>query len=81
MERRSYWAFPPCAVMPMPIPPQALQEIKSERGWSRDEKIWFSAAGIAGVAAIALSSWLECPMPLVAAFAFCAIVCALFEEE
>jgi hypothetical protein len=81
VERRAYWAFPPCAVLPMPIPPQVLQEIKAEKGLSRDEKIWFTAAGLAGVIGIALSSWLACPIPLVAAFAFCAIVVALFEED
>lgn len=81
LERREYWAFPPHAVMPMPIPSQALQLIKSEKGLSPDERRWVGAAWIAGVTGAVLSYVTQCPMPMVAAFAFCAIVVAQFEDE
>lgn len=80
-ERREYWAFPPNAVMPLPIPTQVLQSIKSQRGFSPDERKWGIVATIASVVAAGLSGVLQSPMPLVAAFAFCAIIVARMEVE
>ena len=35
LERQDhYWAFPPGAVIPEPIPHQTLKIIKSKKGWS-----------------------------------------------
>ena len=81
IERSRYWGFPPNAVMPMPIPAQALRMIKAKQGLCFEEKIWsISAVGsavVSGVLCYALAS----PMPLIAAFAFCAIVVAQMEDE
>ncbi|PSB15079.1 hypothetical protein C7B76_14525 [filamentous cyanobacterium CCP2] len=80
-ERREYWAFPPNAVMPLPIPSQALRLIKSRKGLSPDEQKWcIGAIGFTLVASLS-SYLLHSPMPLVAAFAFCAMVAAQMEVE
>ncbi|NJR58431.1 MAG: hypothetical protein HC769_05945 [Cyanobacteria bacterium CRU_2_1] len=80
-ERREYWAFPPNAVMPLPIPNQALRLIKAENGLSPDEKIWCKVAVCMAATAIGFSCLLASPMPLVTAFAFCAFIVAQLEVE
>ncbi len=80
-EKREYWAFPPHAVMPLPIPNQALRLIKAKQGFSPDEKKWCWTASAATVMAAVSSFLLQSPMPLVAAFAFCAMVVAQLEVE
>jgi hypothetical protein len=81
VERRSYWAFPPHAVLPLPIPNDALRVIKAKRGLSPDEKLWRMAAWMAAGLGAILTYCLECPLPLIAAFAFCAVMVALMEDE
>lgn len=81
IERYQYWAFPPGAVMPEPIPPQALRLIKAEKGLCTEEKLWLSTAAIVSILAAILSYALKCPMPLVFAFAFGAITAARLEVE
>ena len=82
MERYSnYWAFPPGAVMPEPIPSQVLQLIKLDKGFTIEEKIWSTLALIGAIVAIASTYFLRCPMPLVFAFAFNAITMAQLEVE
>ena len=76
-----YWAFPPNAVMPEPIPQQALRIIKEEKGLTRDEQIWLGAASIVSLTAVTLSYFLGNPMPIVLAFAFDAITVAQLEVE
>ncbi|HEY9649533.1 MAG TPA: hypothetical protein V6C95_02640 [Coleofasciculaceae cyanobacterium] len=80
-EHSNYWAFPPGAVIPEPIPPDVLRLIKAEKGLSVSERgLSISAVIVAGIAAI-LSYILNCPMPLVLAFAFCAIAVGLLEDD
>ena len=81
IERYNYWAFPPGAVMPEPIPVKILRLIKSEKGLCKEEKIWAVAAWTVTVVAIVISYLLNCPMPLVFAFAFDAITVAQMEME
>jgi hypothetical protein len=81
MERSSYWAFPPQAVMPVPIPTQALRAIKAEKGMSADERVWCLAAVFGTVVGIASGYFMSSPMPLVLAFIFCAIVVARMDDE
>lgn len=77
----NYWAFPPGAVMPEPIPRQVLRFIKQEKGLSREERWWsLSAVGVGFISAVS-SYMTQCPLPLVAAFAFCAVTVALLEVE
>ncbi len=81
IDSRNYWAFPPGAVMPEPIPPQVLKLIKAQKGLSRSERLWsISAVGMTLAAGIS-SCVMMCPMPLVFAFAFDAITVALLEVE
>lgn len=80
-ESASYWAFPPNAVMPVPIPTQVLRSIKATRGLCFEEKLWCAAAGVSAIAAGVFTYFLASPMPLVAAFAFCAVVMARMEDE
>jgi hypothetical protein len=81
VERYHYWAFPPGAVMPEPIPPQALRLIKAEKGMCASEKAWSISAVMVTLIAAILSYFLKSPMPLVLAFAFCAITVARLEVE
>lgn len=80
-SRNEFWAFPPHAVMPLPIPNQVLQTIKQQRGLSVAEKRWRLAAFASTAIAILLSWMMQSPMPLVTAFVFCAIVVAQLEVE
>lgn len=80
-KRNEYWAFPPNAVMPLPIPSQVLRQIKAERGLSVDERFWCITAGAVSVAAAGFSFLAQSPMPLVTAFAFCAMVVAALETD
>ena len=77
----NYWAFPPNAVMPEPIPEKALRLIKAEKGLTQDEQFWLAAAAIVSATAVVLSSFLGNPMPIVLAFAFDAITAAKLEVE
>jgi hypothetical protein len=76
-----YWAFPPNAVMPVPIPTEVLQSIKAERGLCREEQLWclaaISSAIVAGICSYVLAS----PLPLVLSFAFCAVIVGNMEED
>ncbi len=81
IERSQYWAFPPGAVMPEPIPPQALKLIKAQRGLCGEERFWSIAAVVVTITAMILSYCLRSPMPMVLAFAFAAITVALLEVE
>jgi hypothetical protein len=81
IERHQYWAFPPGAVIPEPIPPDVLSLIKEEKGQSTQEKGWSIAAVVVSVMAIVLSYVLQSPMPIVLAFGFAAITVALLEVE
>ncbi|MDX1977091.1 MAG: hypothetical protein SFT94_05400 [Pseudanabaenaceae cyanobacterium bins.68] len=82
IERQAnYWAFPPNAVLPEPIPRKILRDIKQQKGMSGEEKVL--ALVISGVALLAAFSSLgtHSPMPLVLAFAFAAIAVPQFEVE
>jgi hypothetical protein len=82
MERCNfYWAFPPGAVIPEPIPSNILRTIKAEKGLCFEEKIWVIAATALTIVAASLSFILRCPMPIVFAFAFAAITVAQLEVE
>jgi hypothetical protein len=81
VERSRYWGFPPNAVMPLPIPRQALRTIKAQHGMCFQERIWCLSAVGATIAASVSSYFTSSPMPLVVAFAFCALVMAYMEDE
>lgn len=80
-ERKEYWAFPPNAVMPLPVPSQALRLIKAKQGLSPDERKWcLTAIGVSALSAL-FTYLLQSPMPLVSAFAVCAMIVAQLEVE
>lgn len=82
IERRNhYWAFPPNAVMPEPIPPTVLRLIKTERGLCSEEKMWIAIATALTVMGLIAGFLMMCPMPLVLAFAFDAVTAAQLEVE
>lgn len=81
IERDQYWAFPPGAFMPEPIPPKALKLIKAEKGLCGEEKLWSITAAIMTIIATLLTYFLKSPMPMVLAFAFDAITVGLLEVE
>jgi hypothetical protein len=81
-ERRDhYWAFPPGAVIPEPIPTKTLRLIKANKGLCLEEKIWFMAVGCISLLGAIFSFLFKCPMPIVLAFAFDAIAVAKLELE
>lgn len=81
MERSRYWAFPPNAVMPVPIPMQVLRTLKAQYGLCPEEKVWSIIAVMSAVFAGVSSYCLSSPMPLIASFAFCAVTVARMEED
>jgi hypothetical protein len=80
-RRNNYWAFPPGAVMPEPIPGKVLRGIKEERGMTSQEKIWSLSAVVGTLVAIFSTYIFKCPMPIIVAFAFDAVTAARFEME
>ncbi|NJO78966.1 MAG: hypothetical protein HC827_10885 [Cyanobacteria bacterium RM1_2_2] len=80
-KRNEFWAFPPNGVMPLPIPNQVLREIKAQHGLSGTERLWCLAASMTAVVSAGLTYFAQSPMPLVAAFAFCALIAAGLEVE
>jgi hypothetical protein len=80
-ERSRYWAFPPNSVMPVPIPKTVLQAIKAEKGLSNEERLWSLSALAVGATAAILGYMSASPMPIVLAFAYCAIVFAGLEDD
>jgi hypothetical protein len=76
----NYWAFPPGAVMPEPIPNNILREIKATNGFSLEERRWLIGAGVLSLLALVVSYFLKCPMPVVFGFAFDAITFAQFDD-
>ena len=82
MERLNYyWAFPPGAVMPEPIPGKILRAIKMEKGFCEEEKAWLTAAATISVVAIGSAFLLRNPMPIVLAFSFDAVTAGRLEME
>lgn len=77
----NYWAFPPGAVMPEPIPTHVLRLIKEQKGQTKQEKFWSISAVIGTFIAVVTTYVLKCPMPLVLAFAFDAVTAAQLEVE
>jgi hypothetical protein len=80
-EQSSYWAFPPNAVMPVPIPSSVLQAIKAENGLSFEERTWGLMAVMSLLLGLLGTCLLVSPMPLVTAFIFGAIVVAKMDTE
>jgi hypothetical protein len=76
-----YWAFPPGAVMPEPIPQQILRGIKLEKGFSNDEQTWLIAIGVVSAIALIVSYLWFTPMPIILAFGFDAVTFARMECE
>jgi hypothetical protein len=82
MERsNNYWAFPPGAVMPEPIPSKTLRLIKSQKGLCPEERIWLTSAMLISLIAIVSSYFWANPMPLVFAFACAAVTAGQLEIE
>ncbi len=77
----NYWAFPPNAVIPEPIPPKVLRLIKAEKGLCMEEKVWVGLACTMTVMGVVISFLLRSPMPIVFAFAFDSVTVAQLEVE
>lgn len=76
-----YWAFPPGGVMPQPIPPNTLRDLKSQYGMTQQEKVWTSTAIAISLVMVLISYLTKCPMPLIAGFAYAAFVVAGLEVD
>jgi hypothetical protein len=82
MERQdNYWAFPPNAVLPQPIPVSVLRSIKASKGLTPMERhLTWLGVGIS-VLSLGLSLVWRSPMPLTIAFAISALIAASLEPE
>lgn len=76
-----YWAFPPGAVMPQPIPTRALYDIKSTKGWCAQERILVVVGWAIAALSVLMTGLMRSPFPLVLVFVDGAIVSALLEVE
>lgn len=82
MERLNhYWAFPPGAVMPEPIPREVMYIIKMEKGFCSEEKRWIYMALVLTALSIVFTVCTRSPMPLVLAFAFDTVASLRLEVE
>ncbi len=78
IDHYQYWAFPPGAVMPLPIPTDVFRDFQRDKpqGLRYLYGLILLASGIA-----ALGSCLQqSPMPLVVAFCLSAMVIGLLDE-
>jgi hypothetical protein len=80
-EQSSYWAFPPQAVMPTPIPMQVLKSIKAEQGLSMDEKQWCILAIVSLVSGLVLSFSTAEPIAGFLGFTVCAAIVGRLDDD
>ncbi|MGB0561329.1 MAG: hypothetical protein ACPGVO_05945 [Spirulinaceae cyanobacterium] len=76
-----YWAFPPGAVMPEPIPPKVLRQIKQTRGWCAQERRLIAIGWLVAVVSLLVTGLMRSPLPLMFVFIDGAVVSALLEVE
>lgn len=81
VERQAFWAFPPGAVIPEPIPGDVLISLKREHGYSPIERSSFALILAIALLAGGLSLWGRSPFPLVVAFCLASLVVAWLEED
>lgn len=77
----NYWAFPPGAVMPEPIPQKILRLIKAEKGFTKEERNWLLIIVIVAIISGILTYLWQCPLPIVFSFALSAVTVARMEVE
>jgi hypothetical protein len=79
IDHYQYWAFPPGAVMPLPVPTDVLQDFQSNRPQNATP-LYVLILLLSGIAAVC--SWLQrSPMPLVFAFCISAMAVGLLDEQ
>jgi hypothetical protein len=81
VERRQFWAFPPGAVMPQPIPRAVLADLKALRGLSPAERLGTAVGLLATALAVTLSVWGRSPLPLTLAFAALAAWTGILDDD
>jgi hypothetical protein len=81
VERQSFWAFPPGAVIPEPIPGDVLVALKRVHGYSPIERNSFGLIVAIALLASAVSLWSHSPFPLVVAFCLASLVVAWLEAD
>jgi hypothetical protein len=81
VEQRQFWAFPPGAVLPVPVPTHALEGFYAEREMTPQVGLLNLSSPGAALSAFFLTVLTLSPIPLLAAFGCCAIAAALLEEE
>lgn len=72
VECRQFWAFPPGAVLPQPIPTEVLTAIKKAQGLSPFEQQSFSVGLGLFCLAIAIAWYWTTPVPLLSLFGLAA---------
>lgn len=81
VERQSFWAFPPGAVIPEPIPGNVLVDLKRVHGYSPIERNSFALIMAIALLAGGSSFWTHSPFPLVVAFCLASLVVAWLETD
>lgn len=79
VEQYQYWAFPPGGVMPLPLPPQALEFIDRDRQLTPHQTQLHGIAIGIGLASTLFSYVFQSPLPLVMGFSLCTLTLALQE--
>jgi hypothetical protein len=80
VEQYRYWAFPPGAVMPLPLPADALYLVRKEKILTLQERLVYGGILLATLGTGIFTYWLRSPMPIALGFMGCAIAVALLEE-
>jgi hypothetical protein len=82
VEQYRYWAFPPGAVMPLPLPNAALKLLPAkQKVLTLQERLLYAATLMCTLASAFLTYWWRSPMPMTVGFMVCAIMVALLEDE
>lgn len=79
VDHYRYWAFPPGAVMPLPVPSAVFEDFR-DGGCPQRERYAYGLLLILSGIALGLSLLQQSPMPLVLMFSLSAIAVAFFDE-
>ncbi len=79
VDHSRYWAFPPGAVMPLPVPTAVFEGFHDH--YPKKEQYLYGLSLFLFVGAVVLSLGYQSPMPLVFVFCICAIATAYFDEQ
>jgi hypothetical protein len=81
VDHYQYWAFPPGAVMPLPVPATVLSAFQHDSQPVKSAQVVYGLLILASGVAMVWSGLQHSPMPLVLAFCMSAIAVAFLDTE